>query len=191
MNSRIIYRGYVTLEIIESKFEVVHVPDSVAIFVFDPVLDLVLFVEQARFPVVSESNPTGRIREFVAGRLDKKGLDPIEIAQIELKEEAGLTVPTNDIHLLNGGEPLALSPGVLTEHTYIAFAMTSLVEYVNRIGVSFGNAEEGEKTYPFVVPVAELGSMTFHSMTTFALVQWFRNELLEAVAGRVNKWRKK
>ena len=90
----------------------VRTTDSVAVIVFNKLLGTVVFVKQCRWPMVREDNPEGEITEVVAGRFDYS-VSVEDLVVNELKEEAGIEITPDQVKILNGGKPLALSPGIL------------------------------------------------------------------------------
>lgn len=110
--------------------------DAVGVLLYDPVRDQVVLVEQFRYPAYAAGEP-GWLIEIVAGTV-QAGLDPLEVARAEVREEAGYEVEEL--------EPLAscfLSPGGSSERVHI---------YLGRIAVDErrwpggGLAGEGEET---------------------------------------------
>lgn len=138
-------------------------------------LHSVVLIEQQRFPMETRSNPDGVVTECVAGRFDAR-LSVRELAAQEVFEEIGVSIKPERITVLNGGRPLALSPGILTEKMYIAFAEVSARECKSSRRL-FGNRREGERIKRKLVPVPQLSSTVFDNMTTFALIQWFLNTM--------------
>lgn len=132
--------------------EVVRVTDSVCILLYDATNDRVLLVRQARAAMAASGNPQGYITEAVAGRFDKN-LGPKALAIAEAEEEAGVGITEDEVLLFNGGKPMALSAGILTERSYLAFARVNpeRMETEDRV---FG-VDEGEKTSRVWIPAAE------------------------------------
>lgn len=173
-----LYDGFVKVERDDtSGHEVVVATDSVAVFIFDQIGEQVVFISQCREPMIRGDNLTGEITEVVAGRFDKEiGVSALVVK--EIKEEVGLTISEDDVQLLNNGVPLALSPGILTERTYLALVE---VEFCNDELVDtetvFGAADESERITRKIVPLSELPSMLHDNMKTWALTQYFLNLL--------------
>ncbi|MBT7082138.1 MAG: NUDIX hydrolase [Chloroflexi bacterium] len=145
MPQRLVYDGFLKVKVVETPEgprEVVQVTNSVSILLFNPDEKYVLLIRQARVPMISDSNPGGFIVETVAGRFDiNVGVTALAIK--EAQEEVGATIEESDVVLLNGGKPLALSPGVLTERAYLAMAKVD-VPYGEATDRVFGVADEGE-----------------------------------------------
>lgn len=157
--------------------EVIVATDSVAVFIFDQIGEQVVFISQCREPMIREDNPTGEITEVVAGRFDKEiGIAALVVKEIE--EEVGLTITEDDVQLLNDGIPLALSPGILTERTYLALVE---VEFCNNeladTDTIFGAEGESERITRKIVPLSELPGLVHDNMKTWALSQFFLNLL--------------
>ncbi len=176
-----VYKGYFTLEVVKDgqhTREILRGPDSVSILLFDSARDEVMLVQQQRLAVVEKLSP-GILTEVVAGRLDKGQNDPCIVAVQEALEEAGVTLAAEQIILVTGDCPLALSPGVLDEVTYLAYAEIGEGDRV--AGNVFGNKAEGERTTLVRIPVSKLENYTSSDLKTFALIQWFlRKRMLEA-----------
>ena len=173
-NPKRVHDGFVKVEKHADGIEVVRSSDSVVVLLHDVVNGVVLLVSQERRPMVSDRNPTGRITECVAGRFDKKlGIKALAIA--EAKEEFGVDLHEGDIQILNGGEPLALSPGILTERSYLLYAEVRPEQIED--GEHVRGVGKHEAITRVRVPVHSLEHMTFDSMSCFALVQWFLREI--------------
>jgi len=172
----VVYDGFAKVFRGATKHEVVKVTDSVAFLIHITDMDCVVLVSQQRGPMMRDDNPDGTIVEAPAGRFDVKLTVKGLIAK-EATEEIGAkgVIPENLITLLNHGEPLALSPGILTERQYLAFVeITShMIEEGDRI---FG-VDADEKIKRLMHPVQMLKGQEFEDMKTFALVQWFLNHL--------------
>lgn len=170
--SRIVYDGFVRVEIADNGHEIIRASDSVAVFVYDRDSDRVLFVEQERKPMISKSNPSGRMSEVVAGRFDV-ALSVKALAVKEVREEVGVIITEKDVKVLNKGKPLALSPGILTERTYIAYVEIGSKDIREGDDDSFGCEDEHEHITRKFVPVRDLQKMVYDNIVAFALVQWF------------------
>ena len=175
---KILHDGFVRVERDEATgHEIVVATDSVAVFIYDRRSRQVVLLSQSRQPVVREDNPEGVITEVVAGRFDKEiGVKGLVIQ--EVREETGLTIGEEDVQILNNGVPLALSPGILTERTYVVLVEREFdgEDMVNTERV-FGVVGEGEKITRRIIPLADLMGMTFEDMKTWALFQYFLNTL--------------
>lgn len=178
---KIAYDGFVQVEIADNGHEIVRASDSVAVFIYDRDSDRVLFVEQERKPMISKSNPSGRTTEVVAGRFDT-ALTVKALAVKEVREEVGVTITEKDVRILNKGKPLALSPGILTERTYVAYVEIGLKNIAEGDDDSFGCKDENEHITRKFVSAHDLARMVHDNIVAFALVQWF---LHEGCAGRI------
>lgn len=146
MKKQVVYDGFLKVHVVqtaEGVREVVHATDSVSILLYNPKEKYVLLVKQPRAPMMSDENPEGLLVETVAGRFDVN-LGVEDLAVKEAEEEVGAIIEASDVMVLNGGQPLALSPGVLTERAYLAIAQIDVPfgEATERV---FGNKDEGEK----------------------------------------------
>jgi 8-oxo-dGTP pyrophosphatase MutT (NUDIX family) len=170
-----VYDGFVKIDQVETDEglrEVIVTTDSVAFLVYNTSTDEVLFVTQDRAPMMEPNNPQGTLLEVGAGRFDIKiGVRGLIVK--ELKEELGVTVTENEVHVLNDEIPLAVSAGILTERLYLAYVevTTDRIDPANRL---YGNHEEGEAITRRFVSVSELPHIQIHDMKTWALLQWFR-----------------
>ncbi|MBI5742588.1 MAG: NUDIX hydrolase [Candidatus Niyogibacteria bacterium] len=181
MTRPVLYDGFLKVVRAENGFEVVEVTDSVTILPYDEATDSVVLISEVRPAMISPNNPTGEMLSIPAGRFDGN-YGVRELMVKELAEEAGISVSESQIELLNGGKPLALSPGICTEKTYLGFVSVApgQIERTERI---FGNVHEGERIRRQFVPVSALPKMVFGNVTTFALFQWFWHNQASA------KWR--
>lgn len=122
---------------------VVRTTDSCSGLLYDHARRRVLLVRQNRAPMVRDDNPDGEIIELVAGRFDH-AVGPKRLFVEEAKQEAGANLTERDVDLLNGGRPMAPSPGVLAERCYLAFVEIR-AEHLDP-GETFGVASEDEVT---------------------------------------------
>ena len=170
----IVYKGFVTVRKTGRK-EVVRTTNAVAFLFADPVLKVVLLIEQCREAMVRRGNPRGVIVEVPAGRRDLKcGIKDLVVK--EAREEVGKRIRVDQVKLLNHGIPLATSPGVLTERIWLAYIATDLRSCIKDSSKTYGLVAHGERIRRRVVTYNELERMTFDDMKTFALVQWFLKE---------------
>lgn len=144
----VLFDGFVRLEAwsVEGfRFDhiLVRSTDSVGCILVDPGRRRVLLVRQRRPAMLREDHPEGNVTELVAGRFDVD-LGPAALAVKEAEEEAGVHLSESEVTLLNGGQPLALSSGVLTERSYLALAFISPAQVVGEDDEIRGVAEEGE-----------------------------------------------
>lgn len=164
---------------IPTEFYIARVKDAVAILIYVRAWDKVVFISQDRPGAVCAANPTGRLTEVPAGRLDYEAT-VCEIAANEAYEEAGIRLDPNYIELINNGEPMTVSAGALTERIYFAYAEIG-PEHVEE-GEFFGNEEEGEYIQRRFIAAQTLPYCVFDTASAFALVQWFLANKYEAPA---------
>ena len=155
----------------ESGFYLVRTTNAAAILVYVPKLDAVVMIEQERVALVKAENPTGISNEVPAGRFDRD-TDLVSLLQSELEEEAGIRLGRDAIKILNGGIPLSLAPGVLTERAYLAYAEAE-PDDIDFTKAQFGVKAENEKILRRLVPVAELPGIQFDNIAAWGLVNWF------------------
>ncbi len=108
--------------------------DAVGVLLYDPERDLVVLVEQFRYPAYAAGDE-GWLLEIVAGTVPA-GADPAAVARSEVREEAGYEVQEL--------QPLAtcfLSPGGSSERVHLYAARIKVGE---RSAAGGGLAEEGE-----------------------------------------------
>ena len=132
---------------------VLRASDSVAGILVDRVNRRVLLVNQQRVPMIREDNPRGEITELPAGRFDVD-LSPKALLVKEAREEAGVTITEDEVELLNGGAPMALSAGILTEQAYLAIAVIH-PDRVEDGDDGYGVAAEGEKITRVWMPLEQ------------------------------------
>ncbi|HEY4474964.1 MAG TPA: NUDIX hydrolase [Candidatus Paceibacterota bacterium] len=154
---------------------------SVGFLIYDPESDSVILVEQQRTAIISENNPIGFIIEAPAGRCDRPESVKATIAR-EAEEEVGAKIDEDQIEILNGGIPLAMSPGILDELMYLAFVrLRSGQLSSDRI---FGIAEEGEVIVRKLIPADEAHDMVCVDMKTKVLLLDFKNRQVAPIARR-------
>lgn len=171
----ILYDGFFKLESHEVpgvKFPhiVLRASDSVAGLLYDRTNDRVLLVRQNRPAMERPDNEQGAITELVAGRFDVD-LGPKALLVKEAKEEAGVDLAEADVTLLNGGVPMALSAGCLTERAYLAFAEIT-ADKVDPEERTYGLAEEGEAIGRVWVDADEFITGTHECVRAYALALW-------------------
>ena len=117
----------------------------------------------------TKANPRGLTTEAPAGRFDYQAT-PTQLAVNEVKEETGIDLKPEEITILNDGQPLATSPGVLTEKVYLCFAQVRL-DNLDRTHNHFRHHRED--VHRLFIPVEEFRTMTLESAKLFALREWF------------------
>lgn len=154
----------------KTNHEVVECTDSLALLIhIEDQNKFVLLVEE-RLAMRTEENPTGKIVGLVAGRFDNNQTS-MELAVQEAREECGADVSVKQIEFLNHGQPLGLSPGIITERSYLAFAKIHSNQLeADRI---FGLAGENERITRRLVTLEELRNMTYDDIRVMTLVLWY------------------
>lgn len=151
------HRGFLKVETwdggLSFPLEVVRASDSVVGLLVDETNQRVLLVRQRRAPMVRHDNPDGAIVELVAGRFDVK-LGPKALLVKEALEEAGVTITQDDVKLVNDGQPMALSAGVLTERCWGAIAFIR-PDQIAQGDESYGVAQEGESIVRVWMPIKQ------------------------------------
>lgn len=87
--------------------------DSVAVLLYDRKRDVVVLVEQFRYPVYVREKPGGRLLEIVAGTMDG-GRAPESVARSESLEEVGYAL--QELEFVSTFYP---SPGACSERIYL------------------------------------------------------------------------
>lgn len=138
-----VYDGFFKVDRVETPDgirEVVQTTDSLSLLI---VCDgRAILVRQSRAAMMTEENPDGMITETCAGRFDGD-YTPLELAVMEAEQETGIQVQPQNIDFLNGGRPMAVSAGAITERSYLAWA--EIDGRLPRARKSYGNPAEGER----------------------------------------------
>ncbi len=110
--------------------------DSVAVLLYDRARNVVILVEQFRYPVYVRERDDGRLLEIVAGTIDRV-CSPEVVARAELVEEAGCSL--EELEYVTTFYP---SPGACSEriHLYLGYLSSGA-----RVGPGGGKLEEGEE----------------------------------------------
>ena len=166
-----LYQGFAKLYQAPNKHLVLQVSDSVGFLVINTDTDEILLVKQSRMPMMRPDNPKGEIVESPAGRFDYK-TTPCELIASEAGEEVGVTIAPKDVIMLNGGIPLALSPGIITERMYLGlvFVSNEQIELEDRV---FG-VDSDEHITRIKLKVKDLEIYLFEDLKTFALYNAYR-----------------
>ena len=154
---------------------VVRTTDSCSGLLYDQTQRRVLLVRQSRAPMMRDDNPDGEIVELVAGRFDHAA-GPKRLFIEEAKQEAGANLTESDVELLNGGRPMAPSPGVLTERCYLAFV--EIREEHLDAGETFGVAAENEVTTRHWVSVRDFLAGPHDDLRVYTLARELECRLL-------------
>ncbi|MBI2624435.1 hypothetical protein HYW67_02985 [Candidatus Parcubacteria bacterium] len=186
----IVYDGFVQVERDERGYETVRTRNkgSVAFLIcvtpyaqvpypyrtrFDRYDGNVILITQPRPPMVSPEHPDGAVIDVPGERLDKQNLTIRQHVVEGAREEVGVRIGDDDlVAILNDQRPLAASPGLLTERTYLAYAEVR-PDAVAEGQEEFGLRQEGERIKRLVVPVREFCKMPCETMAAWGLQQWF------------------
>lgn len=186
----VVYDGFVRIERDERGYEIVRTRNqgTVAFLIcitpyagarypdrttFDRYDGSVVLITQPRPPMVSPEHPDGAVIDVPGERLDKPHLTIRQHVVEGAREEVGVRIDDEDrIVILNDQRPLAASPGLLTERTYLAYAEVR-PEAVSNEQETFGLRKEGERIKRLVVPVREFCKMPCATMAGWGLQQWF------------------
>lgn len=173
--SHVVFDGFIKVTLLDTRLGervVVEATDSVNVMVYIKDKNQLLLTRAPRISMRSESNPEGVTTETIAGRFDVN-LSPKALMVKEAKEEAGVTITENDIMLLNSGEPMSLSAGILTEKAYLGYVeiVSSQMESEERI---FGSDGEGEEiTRIYLTADGSLADVVCDDVRVFAFLQYF------------------
>lgn len=123
--------------------------DAVTLLPYDPLRDCVLLVEQFRYGLYLRRAANCWSLEGIAGRIDP-GETPVQAALREAREEAGLALTEDALHLIGKAYP---SPGCVTECLFQYIAICALPE---NDGAVNGLETEAEDIRRHVIPFARL-----------------------------------
>ncbi len=146
-------------------------PFSVAFLIYIPEDASVILTQQVRPAMISADNSTGLLVEVPAGRCDKPGETIKGVIKREGSEEVGAEIGEDQIELLNGGEPLAMSPGVLDEKIYLARIILRRGQLA--ADREFGCPNEGEHINRIRVPVSDIAMLRCVDLKTKTLLLHF------------------
>lgn len=120
--------------------------DSAAVLLYDRQRDLVILVEQFRYPVYAREGAEGQLLEVVAGTVDRCRA-PEAVARVELVEEAGYAL--EELEYMTTFYP---SPGASTEriHLYLGYLVSA-----TRVSPGGGTAGTGEDIRVHEVPFSK------------------------------------
>lgn len=151
--------------------EIVRASDSAAGVLHDVTNRRVLFIKQNHVAAISRENPNGTLVTPFAGRFDRK-VSPKQLLVAEAQEEVGADITEDDVELLNHGVPMTMSPGVLTERTYLSYAQIA-PERLSGTDSDVRSAEgENEQITRYWVPIEELKNMVFDDLRVFAFAMF-------------------
>lgn len=157
-------------------YEVVQATDSADVLLIDPAGQQVLLVEQPRAAMVRPDNHEGLIIEIVAGRRDKTGETVIDLIVRETYEEVGIRIRANQVCLLNGGEPMAVSAGMTTERCHLGVVILEPAQVVVSPKI-FSAAGEDENIRQLWVSFDDFISRPCQDVRVFAYQQYLINYL--------------
>jgi 8-oxo-dGTP pyrophosphatase MutT (NUDIX family) len=173
MCSVIVHDGFFKVKVVSTEHgnrEFVVTSDSVCMLIFVSDIKKILLVRQNREAMIRDDNPKGEITELTGGRFDVQ-LSVKALAVKEAYEEVGAKIEQGDVTLLNDGLPMAVSAGVLTERSYLAFIeiTSDQIEDQERI---FG-VDPGENITRVWLSVEEFAKYPCECVRVFALKNWF------------------
>lgn len=148
--------------------EVFERGNAAGLLPYDPKTDEVVLIEQLRIPAI-ESMQRPWLFEIVAGMVDKKHEEPIEVAKREAQEEAGLEVNRCEFIL-----DFLASPGGATESTdlFVGEVDASLATGIH------GLEDEGEDIRVHVVSREQAYAMVekgqINNATAIIALQWLQ-----------------
>ncbi len=142
---RMRYRTYSGAWSKDVEREILDRGNTVSLLPYDPVLDMVVLIEQFRPGAFIAGDPHPWLWEIVAGVIEE-GEQPLDVAARECEEETGLKATT-----LKPIREYYCSPGAILEFNRM---------YVGRVDAStagglHGLQDEGEDIRVFAVPAAE------------------------------------
>ena len=144
-----------------------RVADAATVLPYDPLRDRVIFVEQARFGVLSHGDAAPWLLEAVAGIVDA-GETPENAARREAREEAGLTIGA--LHPVARYYP---SPGGIAQ---VLHAFVGIADLPDGAEGNHGASAEDEDILTHIVTLdaarAMLDSGELADATSIITVQW-------------------
>ena len=174
-----VYDGFCKVEKrLVDKHELVRTTDAAAVLVCNTRTNNVIFITQDRFPMIRDDNPNGTVTEVVAGRFDRP-VSLVDLLILEVYEEIGIQLNPRNLVILNDAQPLAPSPGILTERIGVAVCFVGFDE---SDGADKTYGVDGEKIKRVSVPVRQLDRMIYSDLKTWGLAQYLQRML--ATLGR-------
>ncbi|MBN1297735.1 NUDIX hydrolase [bacterium] len=145
--------------------------DAAAVLLHRPLDKSVLLVRQFRYPAWS-GDGNGWLWEIVAGTVGKND-DPATVAQLEIKEEAGVRVL--DIrHLLS----FFMSPGGCSEKCHLYLAVTEEQESPSFPPGANGHFEDLEaRWFPLTKAISMIANGSIMDAKTIIALQWLQAHL--------------
>ena len=178
VQERLIHSGYYTYmerNIGRGWRQFLKTQDSLTILIYIEDLDKFVLVRQPREALITYENPEGMVTECVAGRFDKS-VTPMELAILEAKQEAGITLYEADIELLNKGKSMPVSPGSTTERAYLAYAIVTS-ERMGSDQQQFSAEDEDERITRLLVDPGDLMEQGCEDLRVFTLLQYHIHEM--------------
>ena len=175
VKTRRVWDGFFKVDLVQAEgkeWEVVRATPAICLLLYNKTRDNVILLTQSRASMVSNKNFTGIMTEVVAGRLDKEGWTPQEIASDEAWYEAGVKIPPEKILLLNSGVPVASSAGITNEVVYYAYGEIT-DDDIDFTKAVFGDPKEGEQIKRHFFSVEEFEKHTCDTLHTFVFKNWF------------------
>ena len=153
----------------EINRELLQSHNSVAVMLYDPKMDAVVFVEQFRIGAIEDNNPW--LLELVAGVVEEGELDH-EVATRETEEEAGLMIRKVETVMT-----YYTSPGISSERMTLCYA-----ECDSREVKEFGGLEaEDEDIKVHVIPrsiaIEKMKQGDISNVNTVVGLQWLQLKL--------------
>ena len=173
--ARRVWDGFFKVDVVNFQgrnWEVIKATPAICLLLYNKTRDNVILITQSRASMISAKKQTGIMTEVVAGRLDKDGWTPQQIASNEAWHEAGVKILTEKIFLLNNGKPVASSAGITNELVYYGYGEITDddVDFGKAI---FGDPKEGERITRHFFTIEEFENHVCDTLSTFALKYWF------------------
>lgn len=170
-----VWNGYFKLDVVKADGitrEVLRTKPAICLLLFNTETNEMVLINQTRLSMVSKKRPAGIMTEVVAGRLDKPGYTPEDIASDEAWHEAGIEIPPEKIELLNNCVPMASSAGMTDEIVYYAYGeITSKnIDFKKAI---FGDPKENERITRIFFSLEQFENHICDDTHVFALKYWF------------------
>lgn len=156
----------------------VETTNSVGVLIYFAKTEQIIVVTQKRAGMITSENQNGLITESIAGRFDNDIKSAITLAIQETKEESGIELSEKEIIVLNNGQGLALSPGIITEKMVLVVAIVP-DEIPIHSNDYFGNENEGESITRSLLNFTDIknGTYLFEDLKLYAMCQWLINYL--------------
>ncbi|OGL92141.1 hypothetical protein A3H12_01655 [Candidatus Uhrbacteria bacterium RIFCSPLOWO2_12_FULL_47_9] len=166
--------------------ELIRTTDSVAGVLHDVVNERILLIRQDHVAAMSDENPHGTLVTPFAGRFDVK-LSPKQLLIKEAMEEVGVDLTEDDIEMLNFGQSMVLSIGVLTERAYLCYAEVRPEQLTGKDDDVRSAEGENEGITRHWVSTKDLETFVCDDLRVLAFIQYIRLKLLERKIVRLNE----